>query len=377
MHLLMLCEGDAENPARSGSGTPTSLLEQLRAAGHRVTPADVDLYGLERWVAAALSFSPGRRRWGVKYHLGRLPFGMRSRRAALGAARAGRVDAVLQYGATFQLRGGHGMPYFLYCDSNLRMAAHDAHSWAASLDARELDAAVARERAVYAAATRIFTFSDRVRRSFIEDFGIPDSRLLTVYAGPNLELGRIPDRRPPRPSDRPPTILFVGREFERKGGDVALAALARVREELPAARLRVIGPTSLSGAPAGVDFLGFLRKDRPDDLQRLLDAYATADVFCFPTRFEPFGIVVLEAMLFGLPCVASAAWAIPEMVVTGETGYTVPVDDVAGFAARLLEVLRDPERAARMGLAGRARALRHFTWQAVAEKMTRAMQAPR
>ena len=125
----------------------------------------------------------------------------------------------------------------------------------------------------------------------------------------------------------------------------------------------------------GVASLGLLRKDDPAQLQRLMDAYLSADVFCFPTRFEPFGIVVLEAMFFGLPCVATDAWAIPEMVVDGETGYTVPMNDVDALTDRLTRLLSDPELARRMGEAGRARANRHFTWAEVVRKMTHTMES--
>jgi glycosyltransferase involved in cell wall biosynthesis len=92
-------------------------------------------------------------------------------------------------------------------------------------------------------------------------------------------------------------------------------------------------------------------------------------VFCLPTRFEPFGIAFIEAMYFSLPCVGTDAWAVPEMVVDGETGFTVPVDDLEALTDRLLRLLGAPALAARMGRAGRARAERLFTWQATVQRM--------
>jgi glycosyltransferase involved in cell wall biosynthesis len=80
-------------------------------------------------------------------------------------------------------------------------------------------------------------------------------------------------------------------------------------------------------------------------------------------------------MFFGLPCVATGDWSIPEIVADGETGFLAPADDVDAFTARLLELLADPARARRMGEAGRARAERMFTWSAVAQKMLARMQA--
>ena len=91
-----------------------------------------------------------------------------------------------------------------------------------------------------------------------------------------------------------------------------------------------------------VEVLGFLRKDVPAEWTRLVEACTTADVFCFPTRYEPFGIALLEAMLFGLPVVSSRAWAIPEIVVEDETGFTVTLDDREALRASLIALLATP-----------------------------------
>ena len=103
-------------------------------------------------------------------------------------------------------------------------------------------------------------------------------------------------------------------------------------------------------------------------------------VFVCPSIYEPLGIVNLEAMACEAPVVASAVGGIPEVVVDGETGLLVPValgpdgnpDDparfAADFAARVNELLADPERARRMGKAGRVRAVGEFSWGAIAEQ---------
>ena len=378
MRLLVLSEGDADSQERSGSGTPNSVVAHLRKRGHDVVTGDVDLYGVPRLLAAAAAFSPERRRWMVKYHLGGAPFSLRSRNAARHVARRrGRVDAVLQYGATSAPPRGD-VPYYLYCDSHVGMgAAREPHMWTSALSVAEFERAVERERGVYQGTAAIFTFSEQVRRSFIQDMGIAPERVETVYAGPNLDPASVPPRESGDvPGDAPRAdILFVGREFERKGGDLLVRALRRVRAIVPEATLTVVGPRALQLDEPGVRVLGYLSKDDAAQLATMMAAYAGARVFAFPTRFEPFGIVLLEAMLHELPCVASAVGAIPEIVADGETGYTVPSDDEEALAARLVELLRDPARARRMGAAGRERVLRHFTWDAVTDKMTRRMES--
>lgn len=375
MKILMLCEGDAERMNGSFSGISKSLLDHLRQAGHQVLTGDTDLYGTHRYLAAAATLVPDRRKWGVRFHLGAIPFRMRTGMAARHIAAAGPLDAVLQIGATFQPRGRGQTPYFLFCDSNIRMAdrgRESGQSQAASLTPSEVDEVAAREAPVYRGASGVFTLSERLRRSFIEDFGLAPSVVHTAGAGPNLDIARIPPRAPRSP-DQPPTVLFVGVEFERKGGDLMLRAFRRVREAIPNARLLIIGPRDLQLDEPGVENLGFLRKDVPSEWERLISAYASADVFCLPTRFEPFGIVYIEAMFFGLPCIGPDAWAIPEMIEDGVTGFLVPPESEEALADRMLRLLGDPAGARRMGQAGYDRATRQFTWKAAASRITAVM----
>lgn len=377
MNILFLSEGDAES-WDSWSGISKSLVDHLRSAGHAVVTGDVDLAGVDRWLGAALTFAIDRRRWGTRFHLSGPPFRLRSRRAARQiAAERRRLDVILQVGATFQPLGRGAIPHFLCCDSNIRMAERGAawgHSDAASLTRRELAGVEARELDVYRHAAGIFTLSERLRRSFIEDLGLAPGRVHAVHAGPNFDVARIPRTLPRDDPSHPPTILFVGRQFHRKGGDVLTAAFRRVRERIPDARLMIAGPPSLPAREPGITLLGDLNKNQSAGSAALVAAYGSADVFCLPTRFEPFGIAFIEAMYFGLPCIGTDAWAVPEMIADGETGFTVPIDDVDALTDRLLRLLGDRTLARTMGVAGRARAERHFTWQRVIERMTQAIQ---
>jgi alpha-maltose-1-phosphate synthase len=378
MKILLLCEGDAETAHGSFSGSSKSLVDHLRAAGHEVLSRDVDLYGFRKFAAAAATVGPSRRRWGVRFHLAGIPFRMRSRLAAGHIESAGPVDAILQIGATFAPVGRKATPYFLFCDSNIRMAERgrvSGQSQAASLSVRTLEAVAEREATVYEAAAGVFSISERLRTSFIDDFRVAPQRVHTVHAGPNFDPAAVPrEVDVGRKQEHPPTVLFVGVQFERKGGDLLLRAFRRVRESLPTARLLIVGPSNLGLEEAGVELLGFLRKDDPGEWARLVDAYARADVFCLPTRFEPFGIVFIEAMFFGLPCIGPDAWAIPEMVDDGVTGFLIPPEDESVLADRLLTLLRHPELARRMGASGRERARSHFTWTAVADRITKVLR---
>jgi starch synthase len=372
VNLLLLAEGDAEC-WDSWSGTTKSVVDHLRVARHNVVTVDVDLYGPARWLAAARSFSPNRKRWGVRYHLQDPGYRERSRRAARAvAALQQRLDCILQIGATFEVGAHRGrLPYAVFCDSNIQTSLEGARygvSDAVWLQPGEFEAIHRREARVYREACVVLTISEYLRRSFIEGFGVPENRVCAVGAGPNLDVSRLPRRPEPR-RDRIPTVLFVGKQFQRKGGLVLLEAFRLLRVRLPTARLVIVGPSSRSAEEPGVTWLGALDKNRQDQWDRLVEAYRDADVFCLPSLFEPFGIVILEAMFFGLPCVATAEWAIPEMIADGETGYTVPRGDAHALANRLFRLLEDPHLAHRMGMAGRRRAEEQFTWPVVAGRM--------
>ena len=370
MRILLLCEGDAAT-ADSWSGISRSILTELRRRGHAVSTGDVELYGLARWLTAGLSFSPDSRRWRTRYRLGPVGFACRSHNARrhVGTAGAG-FDCVIQIGATFVVAEHGGVPYALMSDSNIRLAVEGAatgYTQAVALTQRELRDVERREAAVYRGAAAIFTLSERTRRSFIEGFGLDATRIHTVHAGPNFDRSRLAALG--RTENHPPTVLFVGKQFHRKGGDVLLAAFREVKRHVPSAVLTVVGPDRLDATEPGVVSLGFLSKDRPEEWATLVDAYRSADVFCLPTRFEPLGVAFLEAMHFALPCVGTDVSAVREMVVDGETGFIVPADDVTVLADRLLRLLRDKELACKMGEAGRLRAQRCFTWEAVVDRM--------
>ena len=379
MRILLLSEGNAET-GDSWSGSSRSLLHQLRSLGHSVVTGDVDLYGVDRWRTMALTFSAKRKRWAARYHLGDRGYQARSEKAAEVIARhRGRIDLILQIGATFEARSRGPVPYAMYCDSNIAWAQRGSatgYTDAVHLSAADVARQVSRETSLYRGASLIFTMSGRLKSSFEDDFGIPSERVVPIYAGPNCDVGTIPPR-PPRQATQPPTVLFVGKQFERKGGPLLLEAFARVRERVPDARLRIIGPTELAGLPEGVECLGFISKDRPGGWEEIAAAYQSADVFCLPTRFEPFGIVFVEAMHFGLPCVGPEAWAVPEIISDGETGFTVPPDDAAALADALVRLISDPSRARHMGAVGRQRALQQFTWEAAAKRMSDAMTSLR
>jgi glycosyltransferase involved in cell wall biosynthesis len=123
-----------------------------------------------------------------------------------------------------------------------------------------------------------------------------------------------------------------------------------------------------------VEHLGLLDKANPDQLRVLLAAYRDADVLVLPSRHDPFPTVIREAMFFGVPCIASDIWAMPEMIEDGKTGFLVPVDDAEALSSKLELLLADTSLRAQMGQAARARAEAMFSWEAVAKALSDGLQ---
>ncbi len=176
-----------------------------------------------------------------------------------------------------------------------------------------------------------------------------------------------------------PYVVFVGRITRQKGVPHLLRAGLEFADELQLVLLAGAADTpdlkaetdaaiaDLRAARSGVFVVSEMLP--PADVRQVM---SHALLFCCPSVYEPLGIVNLEAMACGTAVVASRVGGIPEVVAEGETGLLVDwtPDDTAGFERRLAEAVNqlaaDPDRATRMGSAGRARAQGEFSWETVA-----------
>jgi len=239
----------------------------------------------------------------------------------------------------------------------------------------------------YRMASRVLANS-RYTSDLARGLGIPAEKLVVTYLGLNAQVWGSARKGAPAclrehglPGDKR-VILSVCRLDPRKGLDVLLRALPSVLREVPnavyvaagmgpdEARLRRIAAEV--GVADRTIFLGFVDDE---DKVALFDA---CDVFVQPSRAESrwvegFGLTFLEAAARGKPSVGGRHGAVPEVVVDGETGLLVDPSDSAELAAAIVRVLRDPALAARLGEAGRRRALGEFSWERRSADFARAL----
>ncbi|HKT72557.1 MAG TPA: glycosyltransferase family 4 protein [Steroidobacteraceae bacterium] len=250
-----------------------------------------------------------------------------------------------------------GTPHFVYTDhTHLANLTYPVPSQTplASKGWREL------ERSIYQNARLVFTMSSHISRSLTEQYGCLSSRVQCVYAGSNVATPDLGDLGPERFAQK--RILFVGVDWERKGGPVLLEAFREVRRSHPTAELIIVGCAPNVAEP-GCRVVGRV------PLAEVASFYRTASVFCLPTTVEPFGFVFLEAFAYGLPVVATNLGAIPDFVEDGVSGFRVDCNDAEQLARRLSELLDDPARCAAFGARGRALVGERYTWQSTAERI--------
>ncbi|MDG6909606.1 MAG: glycosyltransferase family 4 protein [Nitrososphaerota archaeon] len=165
-------------------------------------------------------------------------------------------------------------------------------------------------------------------------------------------------------------VLFLGRDFLRKGGDVVLRAFGSIRD--PGCRLTYVGRADGRalreiGGDRRVSYL-----ERPS--KRILEeeVWPYVDVLALPTRADAFAMTVAEAMSRGIPVVTSSIPSIAEVVEDGVSGYLVPVGDATKFAERLARLVGDPSLRSRLGRGGQERARTLFSPQTVGRQLMEA-----
>ena len=253
------------------------------------------------------------------------------------------------------------------------------------------------EKTAYEGAARVIAVSAGMREDILRSYpSLDPDDVVVVHNGIDLAGWQRPDDEViERVAQRfgvdrsRPTVIFVGRITRQKGLPYLLRAVEQLPPEVQLIMCAGAPDTPEIAAEVSTAFLG-LREHRTGVIwieemlprEQLTALLAASTAFVCPSVYEPLGIVNLEAMAVGLPVVASATGGIPEVVNDGVTGTLVPIEQVTDgtgtpvhpetyvhdLAAALTQMVSDPERAQRLGRAGRQRAADHFSWESIAER---------
>lgn len=222
------------------------------------------------------------------------------------------------------------------------------------------------ERAAFQTASKLLFESSWASRSAIEDYGIAAQKVHVIAAGANL------DHIPPREQvlakklSKQCRLLFVGVDWQRKGGDIAYETLLKLHEMGIEAELTVCGcvpPTNITHPRLTV--IPFLDKNDERQVHEIEKLYIMSDFLLLPTRVEAFGVVFCEAGAFGLPVITTYTGGVPEVVKDGENGFLLPLDARgAEYAEVIARIYRDEQRYAQMVRSGRAAFDERLNWDA-------------
>jgi len=249
-------------------------------------------------------------------------------------------------------------PHFIYEDFTMKLAEKEYRPWVQFFSDENKNKWLKLENESYRNATMIFTASDHTRDSIINDYGINEEKVVTVYEGANIK--ELPSFEKDY-SNR--TILFVGMDFDRKGGQSLIKAFKEVKKEIKGAKMIIAGCAPSINVP-GITVEGYIA------YERLLQLYEHSSVFAMPSICETLGIVFFEAMAYKTPCIGSTADAMPEIIEEKKTGFLVPPNDYKRLADKLILLLEDENLMKKMGEEGRKRVENYFTWDLVVDRMS-------
>ena len=191
-------------------------------------------------------------------------------------------------------------------------------------------------------------WSSWAKESLVRDYGCRDEDVAVI--SPGVDVGSF---APGAREHALPRILFVGGDFVRKGGDVLLEVF---RKHLRGrAELILVTRDRVSEEP-GVR----VRNDLNANAAELRELFATSDVFALPTRADCYALVCMEALASGLPVVTTRVGGLRDMVVEGETGHVIDVDDARALAESLVSIALDAGKRTQMARAAREHALQRF-----------------
>ncbi|HDR14798.1 MAG TPA: glycosyltransferase family 1 protein [Desulfobacteraceae bacterium] len=259
----------------------------------------------------------------------------------------------------------HGIPH--------RTWVHEARGKRMSL----FDLAVDRveRRGITRAKPFMLPVSSLVKDELRRVYSLPEDRLKVIHPGIDQKFFHALERERLRAdwgfTENDVVILFVGMNFEIKRLDLAMEALASAMRSRHSARplLLVAGRGDIKHYKARAEELGISKRVRfAGVVEDMAACYASADAFFMPSRFDTFGLVVLEAMAAGLPVIITDRTGAKDVVVSGREGFVIPVDASASVYAECIGRLMDRDKREEMGSLARTAAAAH-SWEGVVSRV--------
>lgn len=214
-------------------------------------------------------------------------------------------------------------------------------------------------------------------RSAVQDYGADPDTVHVVPFGANMD--EWPSREKalePPPHDKC-RLLFVGTNWERKGGEIAFDTLLETERLGVPVELTIVGcqpPKRFRHANLRV--IPFLNKNNPQERAQLDELYNKSHFFLLPTRAECFSIALCEANAYGLPILSTHTGGLPELVLEGRNGFLLPLEARGKqYAERVREIYNNPERYRELRAASREQFETRLNWDAWGKSVSKVLRA--
>lgn len=220
----------------------------------------------------------------------------------------------------------------------------------------------------YANCAGIFTMSEWLRKDLVERTGLPASKVHHVGGGSNIDVSRIDYSK--KEGNK---FLFVGKVWDLKNGDLVVEAFKQLCAAHPEQKpqLYIAGPEKEPACIAGCENIVFLGRLSYD---QLIAYYNLCDYFVMPSRHDAYGLVFVEALCFGLPCIGKNICAMPEFIQHGKNGYLLEQDDVQELRGLMEKLLLEGSPMAAAVQADREYYLKKYSWDTVADRIIQVLQ---
>ena len=249
------------------------------------------------------------------------------------------------------------IPYTMLLDYTMSLAEKTWLPWVPFINQKERDFWIDCERQAYERSHHIFTMSNLVKFSLIESYGIDTQKITVIGSSGNF--------KEPYEGNKifgSKQILFNGSDFERKGGELVIAAFKQVKQVIPEAKLVIIGK-KLASCENGIDNPGSISIA---DTRSLL---LKTDLVVAPAYCEPFGLFLVEAMNYGVPCIVSANGGMPEIVDNEVNGVVIDLPTSDLLATQIIRLLSNVSLLKSMSIQAREKVRTKFNWSNIAKNI--------
>lgn len=249
-------------------------------------------------------------------------------------------------------------PVFIYTDFTHHLFNLDIESGIAPKSLRKISNKTLKlETDVYHAVDKVFVYTPYMKNDLTSFYGLEDSRVEAIGIGISV---RFPDQLPIRSAGH--RLIFIGIDYERKGGALAVAAFRQVVKRYPDATLQILG-ASPAISEKGIEVLGRV------SLAQVEACLSEADIFIMSSFQEPCGLAPLEAMAFNVPVVAVKLNSLDGHLVHGVNCIFVDDHDATELANAIIMLFEDPTLMRNLGNEGRRIVRQNYCWDKVADRL--------